>query len=141
MGLLEIGIVIGGIISLVVAIGHCTFYKFFRWESLFNKTSPINGKVIYTIHIFLIPLFLFFSYLSFFRTKELAGAEGLALDLLIFYSLLWFCRGIWQIIYFGSSRKNEDQKKDNRMHFVVIGVALILFIVYVAPIVVKLRLG
>jgi hypothetical protein len=136
MPILKIGILLGGVVSLLVANGHRTFYKYFHWEAVFKDLSVLNSKVFYTIHIFLIPLFLFSAYVSFFYADALSRAEpGLPRDILIFNSLFWLSRGIWQLTYLRPSRLGVDQKKGIRMHLIILGTSLLCFTIYFAPLI------
>lgn len=134
---LQIGIVMGGVISLLVANGHRQFYKFFGWKNLFQGMTEFDSKVIYTIHLFLIPIFLLYTYLSFFHVRELAQVQTpLARDLLVFYSLFWFCRGVWQLLYF---KKDLDQNSQRalRVRLVVVAASVSSCIIYTTPILMK----
>lgn len=100
----EAAILFGGFLSTAVGVGHCFFDRIFRWEEDFKNTRLLTARVLYTIHLFLIPLFFLFAYLSFVHTQELAGATPLGTTLTAFYALFWFVRGLWQVIYFRPSR-------------------------------------
>lgn len=102
----EMAIRIGGLLSAILGIGHCMFYRGFSWKEDFEKTRLLTAKVLYTIHIFLIPMFFFFSYASFVHTKELAGGTPLGTAMTAFSSLIWLIRGIWQVFYFRPSKKS-----------------------------------
>ena len=56
----EASILFGGFLSATVGVGHCFFYRGFGWKEDFEKTRPLTARVLYTIHLFLIPLFLLF---------------------------------------------------------------------------------
>ena len=96
----EISIQIGGLLSALLGIGHCLFYSSFGWEQDFAQTRLLTAKILYTIHIFLTPMFFFFAYLSFFHSAELAGGTPLGVSVTTFYAAFWLLRGIWQIVYF-----------------------------------------
>ncbi|ACM20379.1 hypothetical protein Geob_2023 [Geotalea daltonii FRC-32] len=96
----EIAIKIGGVLSALVGIGHCFFYRGFGWQEDFEKTRLLTAQVLYTIHLFLIPMFLFFAYASLFHTSELAGGSPLGIAVSTFYALFWFFRLFWQMVYF-----------------------------------------
>ncbi len=130
---IETGIIIGGVLSLGIAIFHCFFYSFFNWKNELEKISVLNTKVFITLHIGLIAFFLFFTFLSFAFTEELSNAKGLAGTITGFYALLWFFRTIWQIIYFDPLRKQNPQ-----LHYILILWFIVLFIVYSIPIANKL---
>jgi len=106
----EIAIKMGGFISAVVGIGHCFFYRGFGWSEDFEKTRVITAKVLYTIHLFLIPMFFFFSYASLIHTKELAGGTPLGVAMATFYALFWLVRELWQISYFSPARMKGFKK-------------------------------
>ena len=82
----------------------------FGWEEDFDHTRVLTAKALYTIHLFLIPVFFFFAYLSLFHTKELAGGTPLGITLTTFYSLFWLVREIWQIVYFRPSTLEGFEK-------------------------------
>lgn len=90
---------LGGLLSLVLGLSHCAFYRAFGWKEEFAKTSRRAARVLYTIHIFLIPFFFFFAYAAFFHTAELAGGSPLGLALATFYAAFWLARCIWQLTY------------------------------------------
>lgn len=131
--LLKIGIICAGIISLLVANGHRQFYQYFHWEEAFQKISLLNAKVFYTIHLFLIPLFLFSAAVSFFYTEELVQAQGLARGVLIFHVLFWLSRAIWQIYYFSPTKMGLDTKRTYLMHYIVLAASTSCCLLYAAP--------
>ncbi|ABB31750.1 hypothetical protein GeomeDRAFT_0170 [Geobacter metallireducens RCH3] len=96
----EVAIKIGGILSALVGIGHCSFYRGFGWREDFAGTKILTARVLYTIHLFLIPMFLFFAYASLFHTSELAGGTPLGVAMSTFYASFWLFRLIWQVVYF-----------------------------------------
>lgn len=104
MSYAEIGLTVGGVLSLALAIFHCTFYRYFDWAHEFRKISRLNSAVLYTIHLFLIFLFLFFAYISFVYQDELVSTEGLARSIIVFYALFWLFRAIWQVVYFSPKK-------------------------------------
>lgn len=61
----EFAIKIGGGLSVGLAAGHCLFYQSFGWKEEFEKTRLLTAKVLYTIHIFLIPFFLLWCSYTF----------------------------------------------------------------------------
>lgn len=96
----EIAIKAGGYLSAMVGLGHCFFFRGFGWEEDLEKTRVLTAKILYTIHLFLIPMFFFFSYASLVHTKELAGGTPLGLAMSTFYAAFWIIREFWQLIYF-----------------------------------------
>ncbi len=128
----KICIMIGGILSLLMALFHTKFYKLFNWKKDFEKISNANQKIFYTIHLALLLLFLVFSFISFAYTTELSQCSGLACGITISYSLFWLWRTIWQIIYFRPP-KNQKAGKMIFLHYLLIIVFGILFVVYLVP--------
>jgi uncharacterized membrane protein len=99
----QLAIKVGGVLSILLGIGHCFFYRAFRWEKALQNIGSINGKILYTIHIFLIPLFFLFGYLSWMHPAELAGGSSIGITLTWFYAIFWLLRAAWQIAYFKPS--------------------------------------
>lgn len=128
----EIAIKIGGFLSAIVGIGHCFFYRGFGWEEDFEKTRLITGKILYTIHLFLIPMFFFFSYASFVHTKELAGGTPLGVAMTTFYSFFWLFRELWQIVYFRPSRIRGFEKL-LPLHYFLVTFCFFLWAAYTFP--------
>ncbi len=128
----EIAIKIGGLLSVMLGIGHCFFYRRFSWKKDFEKIRFVTAKVLYTIHLFLIPIFFFFGYVSWAYTKELAGGTSLGIALTTFYSFFWFIRLLWQIIYFRSS-KIVGFEKLLLLHYFLIFYFIILWMAYILP--------
>ena len=108
--MISIALKVGGLLSLLLALGHCTFYRAFGWKAEFAKTSRLAAHVLYTIHVFLIPFFVFFAYLAFFHTAELAGGSPLGLALSTFYSAFWLARGLWQVTYLRPPAEGRIEK-------------------------------
>ncbi|MBI3271789.1 MAG: hypothetical protein HYZ53_22550 [Planctomycetes bacterium] len=94
---------VGGGFSLAVAVFHMFFGRLFGWREELARLRPVNARVLYTIHFFLIPFCLFFAYLSFALTDDLLSGSRLARTLTGFYSLFWAARGAWQLAYFRPS--------------------------------------
>ena len=135
----KICIIAGGILSLFMVLFHIRFYKLFNWKKDFEKISTINRKVFYTIHLALLLLFLAFSFISFAYTTELSQCNGVAGGITLGYSLFWLWRTIWQIVYFRPPRSQKTGKMIF-MHYLLIIVIGILFVVYLVPFIFKFKL-
>lgn len=129
----ELFVFIGGILSFAMVVFHMFFYKLFGWQEEFEKVQPRNKRIFYTIHIALILLFLLFAIISFVFTKELATCKGLALGIMLGYSIFWLWRTIWQIIFFKTTKESPVQMR--RLHYLLIVVFALLFIFYFLPII------
>ncbi len=131
--LAELTIIMGGIISLFVAVGHSTFYRLFNWKTEFEKITILNRKVLYTIHIFLTLLFFSFGILSLAYAKELSSGKGLGAGVSLAYGLFWLVRLLWQIIYFRPSAVPHDRKL-LLFHCFLIAVFIVLSACYLLPV-------
>ena len=130
----QISIIIGGILTLFMSIFHLRFFQFFGWAKEFKKISQHNRKIIYTIHLSLLLLFLGIGLLSLTFFRQLAGSHGLALGINIILSLFWLWRGIWQMVYFQSARVKKFRKYAWLGKTLTI-VFFILFLSYLLPVV------
>lgn len=128
----EAAIKIGGVLSAMVGIGHCFFYRLFGWKQEFEKTTLLTSQVLYTIHIFVIPILFFFAYVSLAHTEELAGASPLGTATTAFFSAFWLIRGLWQIFYFKLSRL-ADFKRFFPLHYLLVGNFFLLCALYAIP--------
>jgi hypothetical protein len=133
----EFSVIFGGVLTAIVGIGHCFFYRFFGWAEDFEKTRKFTARVIYTIHIFLIPVLLFFAYISLVHTNELIGGTLLGSSIAVFFSIFWLMRGLWQVIYFRPSQL-EGFKKLIPLHYALIVLFFLLFASYAIPILSRL---
>lgn len=61
----SIFILVGGLLSFALAIFHTFFYSYFKWRNDLKKVSNVNEKIIMTLHIGVIAIFMFFAFLSF----------------------------------------------------------------------------
>ncbi|MCK5221185.1 MAG: hypothetical protein KAR14_06360 [Candidatus Aminicenantes bacterium] len=98
-----ISIYIGGMLTVLMAVVHTRYYKFFRWKAEFRRISELNHKVFYTIHLALLLLFFVIGGLTLVYADFLSKCNGMALGFNLLVSLLWLWRAIWQIFYFKSS--------------------------------------
>jgi hypothetical protein len=129
----NICIILGGILTLLMGIFHCTYYIVFEWGNDFQKISIRNKKIFITIHLALIGYFIIFAVISLFFFKELKNKTPLSISILILVSLFWFIRGVWQIFYF---RLTKDLKvKPNRsLHYILTVYFFAVSILYFIPI-------
>jgi hypothetical protein len=130
--MVELGIKISGVILFCFGVFHIFFDKIFAWKSDFDKLSLVNAKVLYTIHIFLIPFFFFMSWMSLKFTDEMAHAQGLGGAITGFCSLFWLARGVWQFFYFDPS-KAKVSRIMLAAHYLVMILSLVLAYCYGAP--------
>jgi hypothetical protein len=129
----KMSIIAGGLLSLCIVLFHSQFYKLFNWSKDFDKISLKNQKILYTVHMALLLLFLGITILSLVYAEELSQATGLAFGLVCMYSLFWLWRLIWQIVYFRPP-KNSSIQKMPALHYFSIGIFVLLFVAYSIPI-------
>jgi hypothetical protein len=137
MSVAQICIIIGGLLSLFMAVFHSRFYKMFYWRREFRKIGLPNQRILYTIHIALLLFFLVFAILSFVYVDELSQPQGLAFGIAGLYALFWLWRTIWQVAYFRSP-KGSDIKKMPFIHYFLILIFALLFIVYGIPVALRI---
>jgi hypothetical protein len=128
----EAAILGGGVLSLLMVAFHGRFYTLFGWRREFEKISPPNAKILYTIHLALLLLFLCFAFLSLVYRRELAGGEGLAAGVTVSYSLFWFWRTIWQLVYFRPPRSVPRTRKPI-LHYGLAVLFATLCVLYFVP--------
>ena len=135
MNIAKICIGIGGSLSLLMTLFHTRFYRLFQWKIAFNKMDPVNKKVLYTVHVALLLLFLLFSFISFIFMDELSNCEGLAFGIVLAYALFWLWRAIWQLLYFRPSKDRKPRRL--YLHYILTVVFAMLFSAYFIPVVIK----
>jgi hypothetical protein len=118
-------IYIGGILTLLMAIFHIRFPKIFKWGKDYRQITEINKKIFHTIHLALLLILLIIGFLSLFYARELSESKGISFGFNLMISIFWFWRTIWQIFYF----------KGKTMHYILIAVFSILFVIYLIPII------
>ncbi len=100
MRLGEIAIVMGGVVSVGVSIGHALFGRVLGWEDDLARMKLGNRTVLYTIHVALFLLFLPFAIVSIAHPAELARPGGIGATLALSYAAFWAWRLVWQLVYF-----------------------------------------
>jgi len=123
----KISVYCGGILTLLVTLGHTRFYTLFNWKDTFEKMGVPNNKIFYTIHIALMLTLFISGLLSIIYAKELSKCIGISLGYCIMLSLFWLWRMIWQITYF----------RGDSAHIAMIIAFCIIFISYTIPISIK----
>ena len=119
----------GGVLSLLMAIFHTRFYNMFNWKTDFEKLTLANSRILYTIHIALLLVFIVIGFISIIYAKELSQSTGLAAGLNCLLSIFWLWRFIWQFAYF---KREKGQKLPPISIFLSVVFAL-LFASYFIP--------
>jgi len=128
----EIFILLGGTLTLLMALFHTRFYTLFSWGADFKKMTEQNRRIIYTIHIALLLLFFALGAISLFSYQELARAQKFTQIFLLATALFWFWRAVWQLFYFKPSR-NRKMKKMIWMHYILTIWFFTLCLLYLIP--------
>ncbi|MBN1782215.1 hypothetical protein JW948_13870 [bacterium] len=134
MNIGETGIFAGGVLTLLMAFFHTQFYKIFSWEEEFNRITERNRRIIYTIHLALLLLFIAFGGISLLYYRELAGLEGPSRGILMALTAFWLWRAVWQAAFFKPS-KNRRLKRMRLLHYVLIVYFILLGLSYCVPLV------
>ncbi|MBN2424985.1 MAG: hypothetical protein JXR46_11925 [Calditrichaceae bacterium] len=124
-----ISIYTAGILTLFMTIFHVQFYNKFGWAKDFKNIRPLNQKILYTIHMALIILFILIGIITLIYSKELAQSSGLAMGINLSLAIFWLWRLVWQILYF---------EKINALAVVLIVWFLLLSAAYILPVVLVL---
>jgi len=130
----KISVIIGGVLTLVIALFHTQFYKQFQWKDDFDKIGGVKSKIYYSIHLALLLLFFGSGLLSIIYAEELANSNGLGFGFMILLSVFWLWRTIWQIFYFNLPKK---LRKRLGMHYLLIVIFALLFVAYSLPLIIR----
>ena len=130
----NICILSGGVLTVLMIVFHCFFYKLFQWEKDFKEISVRNKKILVTIHLALIGAFFIFSFISLFFYNQLNSLEPFNFSILLLLALFWFLRCIWQIFYFRQTKKPNNNSL-RFMHYILVIVFLIISVLYIIPVV------
>ncbi len=99
-------LICGGVINLLLAGFHISFWKIFNWpESLFSL-SPVNLGIMQVINIHLAFVILVFAYISIFCYRELLSTKlgkSIVVSIILFYIL----RGVNQLIFWDIAMPNS----------------------------------
>jgi hypothetical protein len=124
-----ISIYIGGVLSLLMAFFHTRFYKMFNWKTDFENLSLPNSRILYTIHIALLLIFVVIGVISIIYANELSQSAGLSVGLNCLLSIFWLWRFIWQLVYF----KVEKGQKLPFISVLLSVIFILLFASYFIP--------
>ncbi len=137
MNLSQCCVFTGGMLTILMGLFHTRFYKLFLWHDEFTRISERSRSIVYTIHLALLLLFFGLGAVSLLYYHPLAKAQSVSLGFLIVLALFWLWRAVWQMIYFKTS-KNRRLRKYLIMHYVLIVWFVLLFVVYMIPLMIHL---
>jgi hypothetical protein len=125
-----VSIYAGGVLTLMMALFHCGFYRLFGWKTDFAKITIVNARVIYTVHLALLLLFFIIGTVSIVYANELSQSAGLSKGLNLSLTVFWLWRFIWQLIYL---KRGKGQSTPLRV-IILTFVFFLLFISYLIPV-------
>jgi hypothetical protein len=125
---------VGGVLSLTLGIFHVFFDAIFGWKQDLAKLYVVNAKVLYTVHVFLTPIFFFFAAISLGFSRELARGGGLATFVVGFYAAFWFARGVWQFVYF-DPKQIPASRRELTLHYLVEAASIGFVVCYGYPLI------
>ncbi|MDW3191376.1 MAG: hypothetical protein R8G66_03400 [Cytophagales bacterium] len=83
---------LGGVINLLVAILHISFWKLFSWPSELVKLTVMNSNIMQMLNLFTIVFLGYTTFVLLFKTKELftsaIGQHFLAMMAVLYASRL-----------------------------------------------------
>ncbi len=124
-----ISIYVGGVLSLLMAFFHTRFYKMFNWKTEFEKLSRANSRILYTIHLALLLVFIIIGVISIIYANVLSQSDGLSVGLNCSLSIFWLWRFIWQLAYF----RVEKGQKLPPISILLSFIFILLFVSYLIP--------
>jgi hypothetical protein len=116
---------IAGIINILFAAFHLSFYKLFGWSTSLASLSQSDRAIMLTYHCICIMILLFMVFITLFRTKPLLESR-LKTDILGFFSLFYIVRIATEFILFG-------YKASTPMILIICLVPIVLFVIAMLP--------
>lgn len=126
-------IIVGGVLTLMMALFHIRFPIIFHWKQDFSKIGIPKARIHYTIHIALLLLFIGMGSLSIFYSEEMGKELGVGFGICIMIASFWLWRAIWQILYF-KLPKGPKPKASLLMHYSLTVIFSMLALCYSFPI-------
>ncbi len=99
-------LICGGVINLLLAGFHISFWKIFNWPESLVSLSPVNLGIMQVINIHLAFVILVFAYISIFCYRELLSTKlgkSIVVSIILFYIL----RGVNQLIFWDIAMPNS----------------------------------
>ncbi len=99
-------LICGGVINLLLAGFHISFWKIFNWPESLVSLSPVNLGIMQVINIHLAFVILVFAYISIFCYRELLLTKlgkSIVVSIILFYIL----RGVNQLIFWDIAMPNS----------------------------------
>lgn len=90
---------IGGVLHILMAAFHLSFPLLFRWGEDLSAVSSANRAIVYTLHLAVVLVLLFFAFASLVTWRELTTTR-LGRSLVLCISLVWLLRATTEIVYF-----------------------------------------
>jgi preprotein translocase subunit SecY len=128
--------IVGGILSLAIAVFHLRLPSLLRWPEPFNDLPAGQGRIIATLNAALTFLFLTIGIITLVYAGELATATGLAGGLTIALAVFWLWRLVWQLSVF--SPRSDDSGMLRSVFLWLTAAFAVLTVCYALPVILKL---
>ena len=103
---IEFLLYIGGIFHLIWALFDFLWPKLFNWKETLAPLDDVHRVLLPIISKLLVVVYLAIAYISFFHASDLMSSN-LGRTLLIFITIYWAVRAIFQVHYIGFNKANE----------------------------------
>jgi hypothetical protein len=133
----SIAVTLGGILSLGMAAFHVQFPRLFGWGEDFPNLTPLNARVLCTVHVALLLLFVLFGVVSLTCAAELGDAVGAAGVLTLGYSGFWWWRMLWQLTCFRAPPDGRPRRLAV-LHYGLTAAFALLAVAYLVPVAARL---
>lgn len=124
-------IIVGGVLTLAVGVGHLFFGRLFGWRDELTRLKAGSRTVLYTIHVALCLVFFAFGFITLRHSAELARPDGLGATVALVIAAIWAWRAVWQVVYFAPLARGSTRWR--RVHPALVGAATVLAAAYATP--------
>ncbi len=91
-------ITVGGILNILLALFHLSFWKAFNWKAELANLSVVNSNIMQMLNIAVCVILLSFGYLLLVNRKEIINTR-IGKTILFILSLFYFVRLIMEYVF------------------------------------------